>query len=247
MVFDWIGLERVAGFQASEYAQSTQNKVNEREYASGNRVIKAFVSSEWTFYNSEGCLMTVHSLNDLADPPTKMKHTFRIQKNCQNGQSITFIADDRHLHICPVPAAYQIYLCSKRLGQLVYYPVGIFVNHQGIMRYLTANRIAEVLQSVAKACHPNLSREKIMHFSLHSVRVWAVVLLGEAGMKYNFIKSCLCWMGDLYRLYLQDTKVLQTKHISALERASNDFMMLFGKNLTALQKALPEDNTMGSN
>ena len=85
-----------------------------------------------------------------------------------------------------------------------------------------------------------------MRFSSHSVRVWAVFLLDGAGMNSDFIKSCLCWMADLYRLYLQDTGVLQAKHISALERASNDFMMLFGKNCTALPKIVPEDDTMGS-
>ena len=135
---------------------------------------------------------------------------------------------------------------AQKSGQLDDQPMGIFVNHQGIVRYLTANKIAEVLQSVAKSCHPDLSRDEIMRFFLHSVRVWAFVLLDEAGMNSDFIKSCHRWMGNLYRLYLQDTGVLQAKHISALERASNDFMMLFGKNCTALPNTVPEDDTMGS-
>jgi hypothetical protein len=67
--------------------------------------------------------------------------------------------------------------------------MGIFVNHQGIVKYLTANKIAEVLQSIAKACHPNLLRDEIMHFSSHSIRVRTVILLDEAGMNPNFIKS----------------------------------------------------------
>jgi hypothetical protein len=53
VVFDWICLGRVAGFWVSEYAQTTQNKVNEHEYASGNKVIKAFVSSDWKFHEME--------------------------------------------------------------------------------------------------------------------------------------------------------------------------------------------------
>jgi hypothetical protein len=106
VIFDWITLGRVAGFRVAEYAQTTQNKVDEFEYASGNRVIKAFIPPDWQFYNKKGRLMTVHSLGGLTDPPTKMKMTFRIQKNRQNGQSITFIADDKHPNICPVRAAY---------------------------------------------------------------------------------------------------------------------------------------------
>jgi hypothetical protein len=148
-----------------------------------------------------------------------MKLTFQIQKNRQNGQSITFVADEKHSNICPVRAAYQIFLQAKRLGQPDDQPMGIFTNHQGVTKYLTASKIAEVLQSVAKTCHPDLTRDEIMRFTLHSIRVWAIVLLDEAGMNPNVIKSRLRWMGDSYRSYLQDTAVLQQKHISALERS----------------------------
>jgi hypothetical protein len=243
VIFDWITLGRVAGFRVAEYAQTTQNKIDAYEYASGNKVTKAFVSSDWKFYDEKGCLMT--AFDGLSDLPKKMKLTFRIQKNRQNGQSITFVADNKHPQICPVRAAHRIYLRAKRLGKLDDQPMGIFVNHQGIVKYLTANKITEVLQSVAKTCHPNLSRDEIMRFSSHSIRVWAVVLLDEAGMNPDFIKSRLRWMSDLYRSYLQDTAVLQTKHILALERASNDFIMLFGKNCVTLPNTVPEDNTMG--
>jgi hypothetical protein len=124
--------------------------------------------------------------------------------------------------------------------------MGVFVNHQGIVRYLTANKIAEVLQSVAKTCHPDLTRDKIMRFSSHSIRVWAVTLLDEAGMNPDFIKPQLCWMGDSYRLYLQDTAILQSKHITALEHSSNDFMALYGENQTVLPDIIPVDDAMGS-
>jgi hypothetical protein len=70
-------------------------------------------------------------------------------------------------------------------------------------------------------------------------------LLDEAGMNPDFIKSRLSWMGNWHRLYLQDTVVLQAKHISALEQASNEFIMLSGKNCMTLPDIIPEDNTMG--
>jgi hypothetical protein len=133
VTFDWITLGRVVGFQVAEYAQTTQNEIDAYEYASGNKATKAFVSSDWKFYDDNGCLMRVHSLDGLADPPKKMKLTFRIQKNRQNSQSITFAANDKHPHICLVRTAYQI-LRAKRLGQLDDQPMGIFVNHQGIVK-----------------------------------------------------------------------------------------------------------------
>ena len=68
--------------------------------------------------------------------PKKLKVTFRIKKKSENGQSITLAANDKNHHICPVRAAYQIYLQAKCLGQSDDQPMGVFVNHQGIVRYL---------------------------------------------------------------------------------------------------------------
>jgi hypothetical protein len=123
--------------------------------------------------------------------------------------------------------------------------MGVFANHQGVTKYLTASKIAEVLQSFAKICHPDLTRDEIMRFTSHSIRVWAVVLLDEAGMNADFIKSRLRWMGDSYRSYLRDTAVLQTKHVSALKSSSNDFIKLFGENRVTLPDIVPVDDTMG--
>jgi hypothetical protein len=67
--------------------------------------------------------------------------------------------------------------------------MGVFVNKQGITKYFTGNKITEVLQSIVKACHPDLTRDELMRFSSHSGKVWAIVLLDEAGMNPDFIKS----------------------------------------------------------
>ena len=85
-----------------------------------------------------------------------------------------------------------------------------------------------------------------MLFSSHSGRVWAVVILDEAGMLPDFIKSRLHWMGDSYRLYLRDTSILQQKHLEALERASTEFTTLFGENRMTIADVVPVDNAMDS-
>ncbi len=83
ITFHWLALARVSGFQVGEYAQTTQNKVDEHKYASGNKVVKAFISSDWKFYDVKGCLTTIHSLDGLVDLPRKVKLAFRMQINCQ--------------------------------------------------------------------------------------------------------------------------------------------------------------------
>ncbi len=134
--------------------------------------------------------------------PKKLTMTFQIQKNRQNGQSITLVANNAHHDICPVQAAYCIFLRAKKLGQLDSEPMGIFVNKFGIKKYLTGGKIAEVLRSIAKTVHPDLTAEELNHISLHLGRVWALVLLDEAGMSPAFMTSRLWWMGDSYKLYL---------------------------------------------
>jgi alkylhydroperoxidase/carboxymuconolactone decarboxylase family protein YurZ len=39
--------------------------------------------------------------------------------------------------------------------------MGVIVNTNGIVKYLTGNKISEVLQSVAKACHADLTKDEI--------------------------------------------------------------------------------------
>jgi hypothetical protein len=124
--------------------------------------------------------------------------------------------------------------------------MSVFVNKHGYVKYLTGSKISEVLQSFTKACHPDLTRDEIMHFSSHSGRVWAIVILGKAGMLPDFIKSWLRWMGDSYILYLRDNPILQQKHLKDLERASTEFTTLFGENRMTLPDVVPVDNTMDS-
>ncbi len=113
------------------------------------------------------------------------------------------------------------------------------------MKYVTGNKISDVLRAVAKHVHSDLAEDELKRFSLHSGRVWALVLLDEAGMSPDFIKSCLRWMGDLYRLYLQDTSILQQKQVDALKGDSDKIMRLLGKNQEILPDIVLEDDNMG--
>jgi hypothetical protein len=123
--------------------------------------------------------------------------------------------------------------------------MGIFVNKFGITRYLTGNKIQDVLQSIARAVHPDLTEDEIKCFSSHSGRVWALVLLDEAGMLPAFITSHLRWMGDFYKLYFRDTSILQHKHVVALSKESNKVMQLLGNNWDILPDIVPADDKMG--
>jgi hypothetical protein len=46
ITIDWLALGRILGLRVAEYAQSTQSQVNAYQYASGNKVIKAFIPTD---------------------------------------------------------------------------------------------------------------------------------------------------------------------------------------------------------
>jgi hypothetical protein len=103
VIANWFTLIRITGLGCAEYAQKTQSAVNKHEYPSSRRVTKAFIPTDWKFYDKDGVTIIIHPLSkDVQAFPTKLCVTYRIQKNRQNGQSITLVSDNNHPDICPV-------------------------------------------------------------------------------------------------------------------------------------------------
>ncbi len=112
-------------------------------------------------------------------------------------------------------------------------PVTVYKTKKGKVIYLTGNKIAELLQKAVKEIRPDTTPEKLKRYSTHSLRVWACVLLDEAGKLANYIKKRLCWLGDSFRMYLRDTAIIQHQHVDALLAALQEVMDLIA--------ALPKD------
>jgi hypothetical protein len=62
LLFDVMALGRYIGPCLSEYAQTTQDKVDHHTYPSGKTVIKAFIANNFIFYNEKKC--AVKNLNN---------------------------------------------------------------------------------------------------------------------------------------------------------------------------------------
>jgi hypothetical protein len=76
-------------------------------------------------------------------------------------------------------------------------PVACYLKKDALA-YLTGSRIALHFRTAAKAVHPNISKDEEQRYSAHSLRVWACVLLDEAGKSPDYIKKRLRWMGDSF-------------------------------------------------
>ncbi len=91
LLFDVVALGHYIGPCLSEYAQTTQNKVDYHTYPSGTAVIKAFIANNFIFYDERKCI--IKELNeDSLQQAHFVKITWQIQKNRQNSQSITLAA-----------------------------------------------------------------------------------------------------------------------------------------------------------
>jgi hypothetical protein len=141
VVADWFKFIRNTGLRCAEYAQKTQSVFDKHKYPSGKCVVKAFIPTDWTFYNSSSAIMNIHPLTSLVQVfPVRLKVTYQIQKNRQNGQCITLVANNDHPDICPVRVAYRIFLRAKKLGQLDSQPMAVFVKKHGIKKSLQVKR-----------------------------------------------------------------------------------------------------------
>ena len=62
-VADWMIFVRITGLCCAEYAQKNQSGVDEHLYPSGKRVVKAFLPTDWEFYDDTGAIISIHPLN----------------------------------------------------------------------------------------------------------------------------------------------------------------------------------------
>lgn len=226
---DWVCFNKSAGCRSCEYLQKLQSKVEVHEYPSGLRVTKAFTRDDFVFFDADGRVITTHCEANL-QIVASVRVRWRIQKNRENGQTITFAENSACHDMCEVRAAYRIFLRSIKLGQRSDEPMGIFVNKHGKTKYFTASKLTEILRAAAARAHPDWTQEELNRISTHSSRVYALVLLSEAGMKDYIIKARLRWLGDSYKGYLRDTAALAHMQSNALRKLTDQVRALIGHN-----------------
>jgi hypothetical protein len=105
-------------------------------------------------------------------------------------------------------------------------PVACYRTKKAPLLFITGSRIATLLCEAVKKLRPSTSADDLEKYSVHSLHVWACVLLDEVGMSPSFIQKPLHWLGDLFKMYLHDTKAIKDKHLAALQSASSDIMAL---------------------
>ena len=75
-VTDFMIIIRLLGLRVSEYAQTTQNKIDVHEYPSGKRVIKAFTPLDFIIYDKNNAIIDEINSTKQLTTLKKVKVTF---------------------------------------------------------------------------------------------------------------------------------------------------------------------------
>ncbi len=229
--------------------QTTDKNVDYHVYPSGKQVIKAFTANNFHLFDKNSQVIT--ELSDaLVKVVDRVRITWRIQKNCQNNQTVTFSSDKTNTAICPILAALRLVLRARCLLQPDSMPVACYLKKDALA-YISGSRIAALFRAAARALNPNISTEEEEQYSAHSLQVWACVLLDEVGKLPDYIKKRLCRMGDSFRMYLRDTCIIQDQHHEALQASSEKVMDLISMlpadilHLSTMSEGTGDKDAMG--
>ena len=116
LFFDILTFARYIGPRVSEYAQTTQERVDYHVYPNGTSVIKAFTANDFVFCDDKNNILSPIDESSLT-LAASVKFTWRIQKNRQNGETIKLQAEPKNPDICPVRGAFRMVMRARRLGQ----------------------------------------------------------------------------------------------------------------------------------
>ncbi len=231
LLLNIVCLARYVGPRVSEYAQKKQNQISYHTWKSGRKVVRSWTQNDIVFFDHDNCRInlrgrTNEQLSRIYSEIQYVTITWRIQKNRRNGQSIKVPADTSRRELCPVYNALQIVMRKFRLDSgNPDTPVCVYANKNSSEPiYLTGNKVKKFLQTAAKNAQPNITADELKKFSAHSLRVWACVLLDQAGKSPSYIQQRLRWQGESYRLYLRDTINSSRAHCKALANDSNDII-----------------------
>ena len=120
-------------------------------------------------------------------------------------------------------------------------PIAVYKNKKGQIKYLTGATLTIMMRRrAAREVYPDISREELLLYSCHSLRVWACVERYEAGKSPDFIKKRLRWLSEAYRVYQRDTVKTNEQHNDALQESPQAVMDIIDSKISEELELLSE-------
>jgi hypothetical protein len=212
-IVDWILLGRYTGFRSSEWCQEHQSKYERIDHWPGQPA-RAMTRLDFKFLSDLERRLPDKDLNESIIKYLIIK--WRIQKNKENGEEITFGDDTESIPYSATRAGYRIYRRSQRLGMKSNEPMAVFRNKQGRVKYITGNMVTTLLRDAASAALGiDRNDPEILLWSTHSIRVTAANLLYRKQLSDQYIMTRLRWKSNAYLIYLRNTIHSANEHSKA--------------------------------
>ena len=121
---------------------------------------------------------------------------------------------------CAVLAAMRIWGRAQRYGLPVDHPLAVYRDSQGNIKLIDNKHVKIFLQDLAKKVYNITNQDDLEHFTAHSIRVGACVVLHEEDETAETIKFRLRWRSDTFMMYLRNTFKLAARHMQATNRSN---------------------------
>jgi len=222
--FDWMVIGIHTGARKSEWCQDTYDyKLFNQIALNPDQTSKAFVASDFSLHNRNSSQSSSQP-GSLDGTYTYIQIKWRVQKNGDNGQVISFAHDTQNPIYSPVLAAQRILQRAKRLNlptnmSLAIYKQNIHTDAMPPFSFIYHHSVELQLKSCARKVLRLTKISDIARFTSHSLRVGACVLLHENGADTLLIKSRLRWRSDSFMNYLRNTLSLAKRHADFLLQA----------------------------
>ena len=226
--WNWTALGRYGGFRAQEFGMDSPKKVKHYVLPDGTLVVRAFTQRNFKCYDVEGTRLS----DALALANRAQVHAtgqeYDVQKNRQNGEEITVarLAPNDALdagpmttkELCGVENTLEIKTRAIMLGYSEPEdPLCVYQDEKSEdVLFLTGTKMTEYYRFILKLVQPSVTDEELSLISTHSLRVYACVLLHEAGKDGPYIKIRLRWLSDCYVVYLRNTDTIRLQHNEAM-------------------------------
>ena len=209
--YDWLALGRYTGYRRNEWAQSRKLSYEHID-DDPDLLPKAVIDRDILFFNDKGHLLEKIPANERK--AFRINVCWRVQKNGQNKEIISFWRDDIDPRWCPVRAAWRIVMRAKRLNIPADQPLGKYLNHnQGRVVFINDTECEKYMRQVAMAVTGITDTATINKmFGMHSIRVTACNELARLGVADSFIQRRLRWRSLAFLTYLRNTVYAAQRH-----------------------------------
>ena len=224
--WNFTALGRFGGFRCGEFAMDSKFTIRYYVLPDGSLVVCCFTLKNFKMYDDKGdnVRSPLQNRRKVAFTGTE----FDVQKNRMNGQIITFKRLARKFKdYCPCENQLDILARAQVLGNTAPDdPLCVYRDKKRRTCYLTGADMTAYYRFVMRLTRPNISDEELTLISTHSLRVYACVLLHEAGKDGTPIKLRLRWLSDCFEVYLRNTNRICDQHNDALSGSTKNMVKL---------------------